>query len=98
MGHSHEWGTKLMREPGWTPRNDRRAVDLAAIVHRGEGAPLPVILTDLTEQGCRISSGETLLIGEQIKLEIPHLGFLAAQVRWSLDGEAGARFSQDNVI
>jgi hypothetical protein len=85
-----------MREPGWTPRNDRRTVDLAAYVHRGEGPPLPVTVTDLTEQGCRISTDETLLIGEQIRLEIPRLGYLDAQIRWSIDGEAGARFNAEN--
>lgn len=82
-----------MRQLGWTPRNDRRPVDLAAFVHREEGVRVPVIVTDLTEQGCRISADETLRIGEQIKLEIPHLGFLSAQIRWALDGQAGARFS-----
>ena len=87
-----------MRQPGWTPRNDRRPVDLAAFVHREEGARLPVMVTDLTEQGCRISAEETLLIGEQIRLEIPHLGFLNAQIRWALDGEAGARFSTENIL
>jgi hypothetical protein len=85
-----------MREPGWTPRNDRRTVDLAAFVHRGEGQPLPVLVTDLTEQGCRISTDETLLIGEQIRLEIPRLGYLNAQIRWAIDGEAGARFSTED--
>ena len=87
-----------MREPGWTPRNDRHAVDLAAIVHRGEGEPLSVTVRDLTEQGCRISTDETLLIGEQIRLEIPRLGYLSAQIRWSFDGEAGARFNGDEPI
>lgn len=87
-----------MREPGWTPRNDRHRVDLAARVHR-EGCPaLPVTVTDLTEQGCRISSQETLQIGELIQLEIPHLGYLSAQIRWALHGEAGARFSQENLM
>ena len=84
-----------MREPGWTPRNDRRPVDLAAFVHRGGGDRLPVIVKDLTEQGCRLSAEETLRIGERIKIEIPRLGFLDAQVRWALDGEAGALFSAD---
>jgi hypothetical protein len=87
-----------MREPGWTPRNDRRTVDLAAFVHRDQGPRMPVIVTDLTEQGCRISADETLRIGEQIKLESPHLGFLSAQIRWALDGQAGARFSTENLV
>ena len=82
-----------MREPGWTPRNDRHAVDLAALVHRGEGEPLAVTVKDLTEQGCRISTAVTLRIGEQIRLEIPRLGYLNAQIRWSFAGEAGARFN-----
>jgi len=86
-----------MREPGWTPRNDRRSVDLAAFVHREDRPPLSVLVTDLTEQGCRISAEETLSIGEQFRLEIPHLGYLQAQVRWALDGEAGARFCQETL-
>jgi hypothetical protein len=87
-----------MREPGWTPRNDRRSVDLAAFVHRDQCPPLAVMVTDLTEQGCRISAEETLQIGEQIQLEIPRLGYLNAQIRWALDGEAGARFNPENLI
>jgi hypothetical protein len=71
-------------------------VDLAAFVHRGEGPPLSVMVTDLTEQGCRITAGETLLIGEQIRLEIPRLGYLNAQIRWSFEGQAGARFSGED--
>ena len=86
-----------MRQPGWTPRNDRRSVDLAAFVHREDHPPLSVSVTDLTELGCRISAEETLLIGEQIRLEIPHLGYLSAQVRWALDGEAGARFCPETL-
>ena len=87
-----------MRQPGWTPRNDRRAVDLNAFVHRDDGPPLPVTVTDLTEQGCRLSSEQTLSIGEQIRVEIPHIGYLNAQVRWAMDGEAGARFCGDNLL
>jgi hypothetical protein len=86
----------VTREPGWTPRNDRRQVDLAAFVHRGEEPPLPVIVTDLTEQGCRIAAEETLRIGEQIRLEIPRLGYLNAQIRWAFGGEAGARFESED--
>jgi hypothetical protein len=84
-----------MREPGWTPRNDRRQVDLAALVHRGTGEPLAAIVRDLTEQGCRLSAAETLRIGERIQIEIPRLGFLSAQVRWALGDEAGALFNTD---
>ena len=86
----------MTREPGWTPRNDRRQVDLAAFVHRGEKPPMPVIVTDLTEQGCRIAGGDTLRIGEQIRLEIPRLGYLSAQIRWAMDGQAGARFESED--
>lgn len=87
-----------MREPGWTPRNDRRSVDLAAVVHRDGGPPLPVIVTDLTDEGCRLSGEETLRIGEEIRVEIPHVGYLSAQVRWALDGEAGARFRGESLV
>lgn len=85
-----------MREPGWTPRNDRKQVDLAAFVHRGDHSPLPVMVTDLTEEGCRIAADVTLRIGEQIRLEIPQLGYLNAQIRWAMAGEAGARFNNDD--
>ncbi|HET7709152.1 MAG TPA: PilZ domain-containing protein [Sphingomicrobium sp.] len=87
-----------MREPGFTPRNDRRPVDLAALVHRDAGPPLSVLVTDLTDEGCRLSGEETLRIGEEIRVEIPHVGYLNAQVRWALDGEAGARFCGDRPV
>ena len=36
--------------------------------------------------------GEDFQIGEKIKLDVPRLGMMEAQIRWALPGSAGSRF------
>lgn len=88
----------MHRVHGWVGRKDRNAVELDAVLHRVDGSHAPVKLTNLSEEGCRIESADHLQIGERLAISIPRLGELKAQVRWALDGSAGAKFLNDGEL
>jgi hypothetical protein len=82
------------REPGWIARDDREPSLIEGNASREDGSVLAVTLSDLSRDGCRLDyAGEILRIGEWINLEAEgHMG-LRGQVRWSLLGAAGVRFT-----
>lgn len=81
-----------MRADGWIKRNDRQDVDLAADVFRCDGSRFPARLLNISYEGCQLRCEMTLQIGERIKVALPGLGEIGAQVRWALPGRAGAWF------
>ncbi len=80
------------RVHGWVGRKDRHPVSVDAVVHRPDGSETHVILTNCSDEGCRMESREVFLIGEELEIAIPSVGQVKAQVRWALPGSAGARF------
>src|SRR5512135_3736867 len=82
----------VQRMHGWIGRKDRDAVEMEAVVHRGDGSSQAVRLTNVSIEGCRIETGENFRIGEWLAIAIPDIGEVKAQVRWALPGSAGARF------
>jgi len=60
----------------------------------GDGREVEVRVTDLSREGCRVESGETLRIGERITLSAAPLENVTAVIRWELCGTAGVRFVQ----
>lgn len=84
----------MSRLPGMIPRTDRRAVEIPAVAIRADGSRVQGSITDLSAEGCRLRSAETLSIGEHVLLEIPYRDQCPAQVRWSLMGEAGLVFGK----
>ncbi len=82
----------MSRLPGMIPRTDRREVRIPAVTIRADGSRVQGSITDLSAEGCRLRSDETLAIGEHVLLEIPYRDQQSAQVRWSLMGEAGLAF------
>jgi hypothetical protein len=49
-------------------------------------------VSDLSYTGCRFDSGDKFKTGEVVELRILKRGAIEAEVRWSRDGQAGARF------
>ena len=82
----------MRRLPGWISRNDRDAVLLSGSAELADGRVVDVQLTDLSKEGCRVQSAETLKIGEQITLNVEAIENVVAVVRWELCGTAGLRF------
>jgi len=79
----------MQRMHGWIGRKDRFPVAIDAVVHRADGSTESVRLTDFSEEGC---SDDHFEIGEQLRIDVPRLGMMDAQVRWALPGSAGTRF------
>jgi hypothetical protein len=85
----------MQRMHGWVGRKDRLPVAIDAVVHRADGTVVPVRVTDFSDQGCRVEGDEMFGIGERIHIAVPRFGLVEAQVRWAMDGTAGARFLID---
>ena len=82
----------MQRMQGWVGRKDRHAVEIDAVVHRGDGRKEPVRLSNLSDEGCRIEADSDFSIGERLRIAVPRMGQMKAQVRWALPGSAGAKF------
>jgi hypothetical protein len=80
------------RVQGWVGRKDRHSTGVDAVVHRSDGSKSPVLLTNFSDDGCRIETEGEFRIGERLQIAIPRMGQVKAQIRWSLPGSAGARF------
>lgn len=78
----------------WVSRNSRRHVSLATLVHRGDGSQACAHLSNLSYEGCELTCDELFLLDETIKLAVPALGSIRAEIRWVRPDlrTAGARF------
>jgi hypothetical protein len=56
------------------------------------GSAFAAVITNISNRGCRIRTSETLVVGEVIVLDLPRLGTLSAEVRWSKLGSVGLCF------
>jgi hypothetical protein len=79
---------------GWIDRKERARSNVAATLLRHDGSSEPVMVTNLSDEGCRIETDRALAIGERLRIAIPRVGELTAQIRWTVNGSAGARFDR----
>ena len=73
-------------------RSERIAVDASARLHPNEWSSLEVRLLDCSREGFRAACEARVPAGLLVRLELPGLGEVQAQVSWRRDGEFGARF------
>ena len=78
--------------PKWPKREDRRPVRATGTLYLPDGSAVSVRLTDISFDGCQVETDVILPIGHKVKLALPRLGDINAQVRWALPGRAGMRF------
>lgn len=78
---------------GLPSRPRRRAVHLSGIAILNDRQTVEVTVVDLTYDGCCIEAADTLTAGQLIKLSVPGLGAIDAQVRWSKGSKFGLAFS-----
>ncbi|WP_309603318.1 PilZ domain-containing protein [Sphingomonas sp.] len=81
-----------MREPGFIKRAPRVDTHMRGTVADSDGGEYPVVVTDISREGCRMETDGTLVIGEEIQIRIDRYGVHRAQIRWALGDEAGAVF------
>ena len=81
-----------MREPGHIKRAARVDTRIDTFLTDSDGNRIPVVVIDISRDGCRMETSAMLRISEKVKLEVPKYGTFAAQIRWALGNEAGAVF------
>lgn len=81
-----------MREPGHIKRAARVDTRIETFLTDSDGNRMPVVVIDISRDGCRLETSAMLRISEKVQLEVPKYGTFAAQIRWALGNEAGAVF------
>jgi hypothetical protein len=87
-----------MREPGFIKRAPRVDTHFTASLTDSDGGRIPVVVTDLSREGCRLEADGSLTIGEHVQLEVPKYGTFPAQIRWAMGNEAGAVFLEPILL
>ena len=73
-------------------RESRFRRRLQLFVYRQDGREIKTRLINISGRGCQLAPAEPLSVDEQVRIEIPRLGSIAATIRWSAEGKAGAEF------
>ena len=76
----------------WVRRGPRRPARLMASAQWADGTTALVQVTDVSYLGCRLHSEQEFVKGETVRLFLPDLGKVHAQIRWVRGGKAGAKF------
>ena len=87
-----------MREPGFIKRAPRVDTNFNASLTDSDGGKIPVVVTDISREGCRLETDGSLKIGEKVQLEVPKYGNFPAQIRWAVGREAGAIFLEPIIL
>jgi hypothetical protein len=72
-------------------RSERWPVDLRGFA-LNEKHDSDILVSQLSYEGCQFCSDDEFKAGEQVELRIIKRGAVQAEVRWSAEGRAGARF------
>ncbi len=72
-------------------RAERRPVSMRAFA-LSDTRDSDVTVADLSYTGCRLQSDDSFEAGEIVELRIMKRGAVAAEIRWTANGRAGARF------
>ena len=75
----------------YEPRPPRFGIHHDSTLVRADGTELPVVITNISQTGFRLTIGETPLIGEKVVLR-GEVGDVPAQIRWALGDTAGGTF------
>jgi len=81
-----------MREPGHIKRAPRVATGFNASLTDSDGDEIPIVVVDISRDGCRLETDGFLRIGEKVEIHVGRYGTFPAQIRWALGNEAGAMF------
>lgn len=82
-----------MRPPGWIDRGVRKPTSISATIVLFDGRRLPILITNVSKEGCRVECEEMLPIGVTVQLEIDGV-VTNADVRWALPGCGGLRLHE----
>jgi hypothetical protein len=98
MGIHHDFSTRLPQPfRKWEPREARYAVQTATTITTQSGASGAALVSNLSNQGCRIATILTLNPGDRLTLIVEPLGLVEAEVRWKIGDEAGLKLTGRNA-
>lgn len=84
-----------MRVPGWVEREERKPVSIGASIVLPDGRSVPVVIQDISTNGCGVECDEVLPTGQAVRLELGD-DSIDAEVRWALLGAAGLRLTNNS--
>lgn len=73
---------------------ERRTTDARSTMRADGGAPVDVIVLDISRSGVRIATGAELEIGQEITIGLAGAGVTHAFVAWAGKGEYGCAFER----
>ena len=85
-----------MRVPGWVEREEREPVSLGASLVLADGRSVPVVIRDISANGCCVECDEALPIAQTVRLDLGG-DSIEAEIRWALTGAAGLQITSPNV-
>jgi len=88
----------MTKMPKLIPRTPRIDARYPAVLIASDGGEMDVTVIDVSSRGFRIEAdqklfiGESVMIGEHVRLRVARCGDLPAEIRWTLGSEAGGIF------
>lgn len=73
---------------------ERRATDAPSTMRADGGAPVDVVVLDISRSGVRIVTDATLEVGQEITIGLAGAGVTRAYVTWARNGEYGCAFER----
>jgi hypothetical protein len=78
---------------------DRREAPREEVFYRTRGvrpggASAPLQVVNISASGLMARSDESFAVGDALRIRLPVVGELSAQVRWSLGGRIGCQFDR----
>lgn len=70
----------------------RDAVHHRTRAHHGDGRLLPLVIVNTSSSGFMARCETRVEQGDRLRVDLPVLGAVAAEVRWALGGRIGCRF------
>lgn len=71
----------------------RDAVHHRTRAHHGDGRLLPLVVVNTSTSGLMARCEMRVEQGDRLRIDLPVVGALPAEVRWSLGGRIGCRFT-----
>lgn len=73
---------------------ERRSTDAPSTMRADGGAPVDVVVLDISRSGVRIMTDAALEIGQEISIGLAGAGVTRAYVTWGRNGEYGCAFER----
>jgi hypothetical protein len=91
-GLGADGGAIVRQRREWVPRAERVAVNVDAVVHRSDKSTVAVRLRNMSYDGCGFVAVCSFEVGERVRIGIRGQGYIEAEMRWSSDNHAGAKY------